>query len=65
MTHEDSLVSEYVRTHPKCADLHGRATQVFPAAGATHIARVLDPFRPFVTHAEGSRKWDVDGNEYI
>jgi len=26
---------------------------------------VADPFRPYITHAAGARKWDVDGNEYI
>ena len=38
---------------------------MFGADGATHVARVMDPFRPYVTHALGSRKWDVDGHEYI
>ena len=45
--------------------MHERAKQLFPADGATHLARLLDPFRPYVTHAKGSKKWDVDGNEYI
>jgi glutamate-1-semialdehyde 2,1-aminomutase len=38
---------------------------MLPASGATHVARILAPFRPYITHALGSRKWDVDGNEYI
>ena len=37
----------------------------FAARGATHFARVHVPFRPYITHAAGSRKWDVDGHEYI
>ncbi len=61
----DSLVGEYKRTHPGSQELHERAVKVFAANGATHIVRVLDPFRPYSTHAKGSRKWDVDGNEYI
>ena len=65
MPFNDILASEYARTHPQSTELHNRALHSFPAAGATHMARVLDPFRPFVTHAVGSRKWDVDGNEYV
>jgi len=42
-----------------------QAEKIFAANGATHVARLLDPFRPYITHAKGSRKWDVDGNEYI
>jgi glutamate-1-semialdehyde 2,1-aminomutase len=26
---------------------------------------MLDPYRPYITRAKGSRKWDVDGHEYI
>ncbi len=61
----ESLVEEYERTHPGSQKLHERAVKVFAANGATHVARILDPFRPYITHAKGSRKWDVDGNEYI
>jgi glutamate-1-semialdehyde 2,1-aminomutase len=61
----DNLVEEYKRTHPGSQKLHDRAVMVFAADGATHMVRVLDPFRPYFTHAQGSRKWDVDGNEYI
>jgi len=61
----DNLVEEYKRTHPGSQKLHDRAVTVFAADGATHMVRVLDPFRPYFTHAQGSRKWDVDGNEYI
>jgi len=61
----DRIVEEYIRTHPGSQRLHERAVKVFAADGATHTSRVLDPFRPYITHAKGSRKWDVDGNEYI
>jgi len=65
MLSSESLVSEYIRTHRRSAVLHEHAVHKFPAGGATHIARVMDPFRPFITNAKGSHKWDVDGNEYI
>jgi len=60
-----NLIEEYIRAHPKSEQLHQQAIKVFAADGATHGVRILDPFRPYITHAKGSRKWDVDGNEYI
>jgi len=61
----ENLVEEYKRTHPASQKLHEQAVKTFAASGATHMNRILDPFRPYITHAKGSRKWDVDGNEYI
>ena len=60
-----NIVDEYKKKHPGSMKLHERALAVFAANGATHNSRILDPFRPYITHARGSRKWDVDGNEYI
>ena len=60
-----NIIEEYKRTHPTSQKLHERAVNILAADGATHVARILDPFRPYITHAKGSRKWDVDGNEYI
>ena len=59
------IVEEYIGSHQKSQKLHERAKKVFAADGATHYIRLLEPFRPYTTHAMGSRKWDVDGNEYI
>lgn len=61
----DKLVEEYKRIRPKSGKLHERAVRVFAADGATHRSRILTPYRPYITHAKGSKKWDVDGNEYI
>jgi glutamate-1-semialdehyde 2,1-aminomutase len=61
----DQLVREYRNDHPKSAELHTTALDFFAARGATHFARVQVPFRPYITHAKGTRKWDVDGREYI
>lgn len=60
-----NIVDEYIKTHPGSKKLHERALRIFAANGATHTARVLDPFRPYVVRAQGTRKWDVDNNEYI
>jgi len=64
MTKETTL-ERYTSKLPKSQKLHERAKEVFAADGATHFSRLLEPFRPYITHARGSRKWDVDGNEYI
>lgn len=65
MAELDQLTQAYERTHPRSAELHLRAKELFSAQGATHFSRVRTPFRPYISRAAGSRKWDVDGNEYI
>ncbi|MDA1000387.1 MAG: aspartate aminotransferase family protein, partial [bacterium] len=35
------------------------------AGGVTSELRASDPFPLFIERAEGARKWDADGNEYI
>ncbi len=62
---EDTLVKDYVESHPKSAALHEQAKSCFAGDGATAHVRMMKPFRPFITHAQGSKKWDVDGNEYV
>ena len=65
MTQATSKVIETYRAlHPKSAALYERARQVIPG-GITHDGRNLSPFPVYVDRAQGPRKWDVDGNEYI
>ncbi len=40
------------------------ARETFPS-GITHDSRKTDPYGIYVERADGSRKWDVDGNEYV
>ena len=61
----ETLTEEYERTHLESRKLHEQAAELFAGNGVTHASRFLNPFRPYITHAKGSRKWDVDGNEYI
>ena len=61
----DKLAEEYKRSHPKSGRLHERAVKVFSGAGATAYIRILNPYRPYITYAKGSKKWDVDDHEYI
>lgn len=44
--------------------LADRARLVLPA-GVTHDHRYLEPYGLYFEKAKGSRKWDVDGNEYV
>lgn len=60
----DSILDTYVQKHPGSAALYADSARVFPS-GVTHDVRFLTPFPLFVERAEGSRKWDVDGNEVI
>ena len=60
-----TVIDEYVRSHPRSRQLHERALNHFAAKGVTHVGRIWEPFGPYMTHAQGSRIWDVDGREYI
>jgi len=59
-----SILETYEAMHGRSRILAARAAQVFPS-GVTHDARAFFPFPIYVDHAAGSRKWDVDGNEYV
>ena len=59
-----SITDEYRRLHPGSERLYREALATFPS-GVTHDIRYTTPFPIFIERAEGSRKWDVDGNEYI
>ena len=58
------LVEEWKAQHRRAADLYQRARKVFPS-GVTHDNRYMEPYPIYITHAQGSRKWDVDGHEYV
>ena len=51
-------------TFPEAARLYERALKVFPN-GVTHENRLHRPFPIYVRRAQGARKWDVDGREYV
>jgi glutamate-1-semialdehyde 2,1-aminomutase len=54
----------YVDGRPGSARLYEEAQEVFPS-GITHDSRFMAPFPLYIRRADGARKWDVDGNEYI
>jgi glutamate-1-semialdehyde 2,1-aminomutase len=49
---------------PKSAELYARSREAI-AGGITHDSRNFAPFPLYIERADGSRKWDVDGNELI
>lgn len=61
----DKLFDAYKEAHQKSAILHETAQNLFAGDGATAHIRIMKPYRPYITHAKGSKQWDVDGNEYI
>ncbi len=61
---DSPIVEEYCRKTPGSAQLAERAREIFPS-GITHDVRNVEPYGIYVNRAQGSHKWDVDGNEYV
>jgi glutamate-1-semialdehyde 2,1-aminomutase len=54
----------YKDQRPRAVDLYGQARELI-AGGVGHDVR-HNPLAPiYIEYARGSRKWDVDGNEYV
>ena len=60
MTIED----DYRARTPGSARLFAEANRVLPG-GLTHDSRTTSPYPIYAVRADGPRKWDVDGNEYV
>lgn len=58
------ILDAYLAKTPKSRALSIEAKSLIPS-GITHDVRYIEPYGIYVTHAQGSRKWDVDGNEYV
>ena len=54
----------FAEKFPNSARLYERGSSLFPS-GVTHDARFLKPFPIYAERAEGSKKYDVDGNEIV
>ena len=64
---QDNLTSierQYIEQTPKSAALYQRSRLLFPS-GVTHDSRYMEPHPVVIDRAQGSRKWDIDGNEYV
>ena len=58
------IVAAYLERTAASAALFQRAQASLPS-GLTHDARHIDPYPIYVERAHASRKWDVDGHEYV
>jgi glutamate-1-semialdehyde 2,1-aminomutase len=58
------IVAAYREHTPTSAVRAKQAHEVFPS-GLVHDSRKLDPYAFYVDHAQGSHKWDIDGNDYV
>ncbi len=58
------IEAAYRAMTPKSAELARQAARQLPS-GLTHDSRHMWPYGIYTDHAERSRKWDVDGNEYV
>ncbi len=59
-----SIEDIYLRMTPGSKALAEQAIEIFPS-GITHDSRYQTPYGLYIERAKGSRKWDVDGNEYV
>ena len=59
-----SILETFEARHQRSRRLAERARRVFPS-GVTHDLRAFLPWPIYVERAQGGRKWDVDGNEYV
>jgi glutamate-1-semialdehyde 2,1-aminomutase len=58
------LEKEYTKKHPKSKQLYERGLNCY-ASGVSHDGRFVKPFPIYTVKAKSTRKWDVDGNEYV
>ena len=64
ITAPSSIEDAFKKRFAKSAELYQRSRKAI-AGGITHDSRNFTPFPIYIERAEGSRKWDVDGNELI
>ena len=59
----DDYLERYARRTPRSRQLHAEAQRYMPG-GVSHNQRYHAPYPLYFARAQGSRLWDVDGNEY-
>ena len=64
MTVLEREIEQYQVRTPGSKALWEKARKVMPMGTASN-SRMYEPYPIFIDHAEGSKVWDVDGNEYI
>ena len=63
MSHS-TILERYDQTFSADKELAQQANQFFPD-GVTHDSRHAYPFPIYIDHAQGSRKWCINGKEFI
>jgi glutamate-1-semialdehyde 2,1-aminomutase len=63
-TSNSAILNEFRMRTPRSAAKYLEARTVLPS-GIVHDARYMTPHPIYVDRACGSRKWDIDGHEYI
>jgi glutamate-1-semialdehyde 2,1-aminomutase len=61
---QSNILRAYADKTPRSQAMAARARALFPN-GVTHVGRYMEPHSVYIERAKGSRKWDVDGNEYV
>jgi glutamate-1-semialdehyde 2,1-aminomutase len=64
MSHLKNEIDQWVSRTPKCAEAFARAQKHVPGGVGSNF-RFMDPYPMFVSRAQGSRIFDLDGNEFI
>lgn len=64
MSAKSELLAAYAGRRPISAAMYTRARHVL-AGGVGHDLRHFEPMPLYIKNGIGSRKWDVDGNEYV
>lgn len=64
VTTNSPIIAAYRAATPNSAAAAAKAAQLFPS-GITHDSRYLEPYGLYIDHAQGPRKWDVDGRCYV
>src|SRR5262245_59116546 len=58
------ILATYLSRTRRAAELNRKAREVLPG-GVVHDGRRMSPYGIYGDRAQGSHKWDVDGNEYV
>ena len=59
-----TILETFEAMHAASKPYAERASGLFPS-GITHDTRAFSPWTIYVERAQGARKWDADGNEYV
>src|SRR3984885_12475040 len=64
LTTNSQIIAAYRSATPESAARAQQAAEMFPS-GITHDSRYIEPYGLYISHADGPRKWDVDGRCYV